>query len=131
MWVRGDRRRRLLDLLVRALPGLVDGIAGVGAVTVLRVAVASSWVGLGGSCTVHRALPAVEAQGALVHGLMLAGHGDGDLSRKTSYNPYLARQMLDLWVPMDQCSSTGLKASLPTKSLRGPERAKQEHTGFT
>ena len=52
----------------------------------------------------------------------------GDLSRKRSLNPYLARQMSDLWVLMDLCSSTGLRASLPTKSLRGPERAEQEHT---
>ena len=87
MWVRGDRRCRLLDLLVRALPCSVDGVAGVGAVTALRAAVTSSRVGLGGGCTAHRASPAVEAQGALVHGLVLAGHGDGDLSRKNEVQP--------------------------------------------
>ena len=87
MWVRGDRRRRLLDLLVRALPDAVDGIAGVGAGTVLGAAVTGSRVGLGGGCAAHRAPPAVEAQGALVHGLVLAGHGDGDLSMKNELQP--------------------------------------------
>ena len=47
---------------------------------------------------------------------------------RTSFNPYLARQMSDLWVSMDLSSSTGLKASLTMRSLRKTSGARKEHT---
>ena len=87
MRVRGGRRRRLLDLLVHALPGSVDSVAGVGAATALRAAITGSQVGLGGGCPAHHASPVVEVQGALIHGLVLTVHGDGDLSRKNELQP--------------------------------------------
>ena len=79
-----------------------------------------------------RAPPAEVVRGAVVCGRVLADRGEEICRRRASLNPYLARQMSDSWVPMDLCSSTGLKASLSLRSLRGSERAKKEDTqGFT
>ena len=87
MRVSGGRHRQLLDLLVRALPGAVDGVASVGAGAVFEAVVTRLWVRLGGGCATHRAPPTEEAQGALIHELVLAGHGDGDLTRKNELQP--------------------------------------------
>ena len=96
MRVWGNRHRRLLDLLVRTLPGAVDGVADVSAGAALGAMVVGPRVGLsGGRATLH-ASPAVKVQSALVHRLMLTGHGGGDMSGKSELQPpYLARQMSD------------------------------------
>ena len=75
-----------------------------------------------------RAPPVEVMRGAPVRGRAPADGGEKIYRGRASLNPYLAHQMSDLWVPMDLSSSMGLKASLPTKSLRRPEQAKQEHT---
>ena len=77
--------------------------------------------------------PHVEVmRGAPVRGHAPAGRGEEICRGRASLNPYLARQMSDLWVPMDLCSSTGLKASLPTKiSARARASEARTHTRFT
>ena len=87
MRVRGGRHRRLLDFLVRALPGVVDGVASISAGAVFGAAVTRPWVRLGDGCATHHAPPTEEAQSALVHGLVFAGHGDGDLVEEDELQP--------------------------------------------